>query len=264
MGLQPMRGFNRSPLGILRLDTVAPQAELRLMASVTAFAVGLGTLAMVGSPQGQVGLRFFLVALHTPVRSPVMAFAAVDDFRHPTVYLEPVGLLMAFRNRLFGVARAAFVRSFLAVMACQTDFHLRLSLVGIAMDDSRVAGRAGEALFNMQLVRYLKVSRERELPVHGVALLACSVFRLEFAGMNRRRVWLILHGEVRDDFFIRCHLMKYEVEKTWFYVARIARYFGVNRTFPIIPGRVHLVAVIAETGLRSELKRSVAKYANRD
>lgn len=58
--------------------------------------------------------------------------------------------------------------------------------------------------------------------------------------------------------------MKHEVEETWFYVTRIARYLGVNRTLPIIPGRVHLVAVIAETGLRSELERSIAKYADHD
>lgn len=109
---------------------------------------------------------------------------------------------MGFRNRFFGMARAAFVGSFLAVVAGQADLHLGLSLVGVAVDDARVAGRAGKPLLNMQLVRYFKIAREREQPVHRMALPACFVFRLKLAGMDFWRIRLILHREVRDDFFV--------------------------------------------------------------
>src|SRR3990172_2149742 len=90
--------------GYLWLYAVAPHTEVRGMASVTALPVIFGVRAMVGPPQDLVGLRFFLVALHTPVGSPVMALVAVHGLGCLAMHLEPVCLLVIIRYGELGVA----------------------------------------------------------------------------------------------------------------------------------------------------------------
>ena len=65
-----------------------------------------------------------------------MAFTAVDDLRHLSMYLEPISLLMGLRNSFLGVTGWAAVGCLLAIMARQANFHLRLSLSRYAMNYS--------------------------------------------------------------------------------------------------------------------------------